>query len=470
MTDMSEPLTLPPCRICTGIATGIHYGIHTCEACKAFFRRASVEKNKYSCQVNNDCVITDRRRGNCSACRLQKCLDLGMSKGAVRHGRYTIAIRTKTIMEVKRLEGKEAVSSSDLDLSEVMERSPRDEDVIATTPHDDSDGSNDSNAVTSSSKLSPPTPPTVKCKRKSERLKEKRFNEDKPLVSDPTVNSTQSADDMLSEEAMQKIINLLITAQDKIYPNLIDYFNKDYMDKMQKDFLNEYTLKKEVFGLRSNTISKEEHEAIYTMTGIDIDDRLQMLKRSYSHSQRGIIKYITYAKVIPGFNDLSEADKLALIKTSRFEYWLLGHYLHMNPDLGVSVGWEIKMHREESIKYWGSEDGFRRQEDFARTMFKLNLSYEEIAVLRGIVILFRDRCPLDDPDQVEKIQWRLVQCLKYVIQKVHPGEDNRFHMYLSRLVEMRTLTEITQKANKMVDDFRKSLIKNYPIVYECLYS
>lgn len=64
----------------------------------------------------------------------------------------------------------------------------------------------------------------------------------------------------------------------------------------------------------------------------------------------------------------------------------------MNPDLGVSVGWEIKMHREESIKYWGSEDGFRRQEDFARTMFKLNLSYEEIAVLRGIVILFRGNC------------------------------------------------------------------------------
>ena len=31
---MSEPLTLPPCRVCGGTATGIHYGVNTCEACK----------------------------------------------------------------------------------------------------------------------------------------------------------------------------------------------------------------------------------------------------------------------------------------------------------------------------------------------------------------------------------------------------------------------------------------------------
>ncbi|CAC5375443.1 NR1F2 [Mytilus coruscus] len=109
---MSEPLTLPPCRVCKGTATGIHYGVNTCEACKAFFRRSLVENNKYVCPRDGDCKIINHKRANCSACRLKKCLELGMSKKAVRHGRYTVAIRTKTILEVKQLEREKALNDT----------------------------------------------------------------------------------------------------------------------------------------------------------------------------------------------------------------------------------------------------------------------------------------------------------------------------------------------------------------------
>lgn len=30
------PLVLPPCRICGKLASGIHYGVNSCEACKVF--------------------------------------------------------------------------------------------------------------------------------------------------------------------------------------------------------------------------------------------------------------------------------------------------------------------------------------------------------------------------------------------------------------------------------------------------
>lgn len=471
---MSDPLTLPPCRICTGVATGIHYGINTCEACKAFFRRASMEKDKYHCTADNDCVITDRRRGNCSACRLKKCLDLGMSRGAVRHGRYTIAIRTKTIMEVKRLEGKDAVSSSDQDKLQEMKNSSCGSDDFDSITSSVQPKKLQSSTARGSKVIKIPASPIAekrkKRKRKSERLKEKKLLEIEPVVSDCTVHSTGLEDQILEEAEMQDIINCLVTAQEKIYPNLINYFNKDFTEKLANEYYDSYTLRKEMFGLKVGTISKEEHRSIYQMTGIDIDDRLAMLDKTAGHIQRGIVKYITFAKVIPGFNDLSETDKLSLIKASRFEYWILGHYLHINPDLGVNVGMEIKTHREETIQYWGSEDIVIGQENFARIMHKLALSYEEIAVLRAIVILFRDRCPLDDPDQVERIQWPLIQCLKYVIQKVHPGEHRRFHTYLSKLVDLRNLTEMNRNSNKMLDEFQTNILKNYPIVYECLYN
>ncbi|KAJ8299581.1 hypothetical protein KUTeg_023641 [Tegillarca granosa] len=103
----SSPLELPPCDVCGGKASGIHYGVNSCEACKGFFRRYLSRKEPYVCNKNNKCVITDRPRGNCSACRMNKCLELGMSKEAVRQGRYTLEERTKTINAVRVLQGKD---------------------------------------------------------------------------------------------------------------------------------------------------------------------------------------------------------------------------------------------------------------------------------------------------------------------------------------------------------------------------
>jgi hypothetical protein len=37
------PLQLPPCRICGKPASGIHYGVNSCEACKVYNRRNSCE-------------------------------------------------------------------------------------------------------------------------------------------------------------------------------------------------------------------------------------------------------------------------------------------------------------------------------------------------------------------------------------------------------------------------------------------
>ncbi|XP_065221645.1 steroid hormone receptor ERR1 isoform X1 [Planococcus citri] len=72
------------CLVCGDIASGFHYGVASCEACKAFFKRTIQGNIEYTCPAANDCEINKRRRKACQACRFQKCLHMGMLKEGVR--------------------------------------------------------------------------------------------------------------------------------------------------------------------------------------------------------------------------------------------------------------------------------------------------------------------------------------------------------------------------------------------------
>nr|XP_012231092.1 PREDICTED: steroid hormone receptor ERR2 isoform X3 [Linepithema humile] len=77
------------CLVCGDVASGFHYGVASCEACKAFFKRTIQASNftgniEYTCPANGECEINKRRRKACQACRFQKCLRQGMLKEGVR--------------------------------------------------------------------------------------------------------------------------------------------------------------------------------------------------------------------------------------------------------------------------------------------------------------------------------------------------------------------------------------------------
>ncbi|KAK6972627.1 nuclear receptor ROR-beta-like isoform X3 [Biomphalaria glabrata] len=95
---------LPPCRVCGDDGAGFHYGVNTCEACKGFFHRSLKVHHLYKCSGSGSCDLTKiKRQRSCQYCRYQRCVQVGMSKGAIKTGRYTSHKKTNDIMEVKRL-------------------------------------------------------------------------------------------------------------------------------------------------------------------------------------------------------------------------------------------------------------------------------------------------------------------------------------------------------------------------------
>ena len=72
------PQTL--CKVCGDVASGNHFGVQSCEACKSFFRRSVRAGARYACRANRMCAIEKHTRNRCQYCRLQKCVQRGMRR------------------------------------------------------------------------------------------------------------------------------------------------------------------------------------------------------------------------------------------------------------------------------------------------------------------------------------------------------------------------------------------------------
>ena len=88
------------CRVCEEPAAGFHFGAFTCEGCKSFFGRTSNNQAVIQeCKNNYRCVVDKKNRTACKACRLRKCLMVGMSKSGSRYGRRSNWFKIHCLMQ-----------------------------------------------------------------------------------------------------------------------------------------------------------------------------------------------------------------------------------------------------------------------------------------------------------------------------------------------------------------------------------
>ncbi|GFR21903.1 nuclear hormone receptor E75 [Trichonephila clavata] len=107
------------CRVCGDKASGFHYGVHSCEGCKGFFRRSIQQKIQYRpCTKNQQCAILRINRNRCQYCRLKKCIAVGMSRDAVRFGRVPKREKAKILAAMQKVNANSQEKALDAELED----------------------------------------------------------------------------------------------------------------------------------------------------------------------------------------------------------------------------------------------------------------------------------------------------------------------------------------------------------------
>lgn len=101
MPQSVVPFPFGNCRVCNDKATGVHYGVATCEGCKGFFKRSITKNENYKCYFGEKCVLNPQNRNRCKACRFRRCLQAGMSLEAVKMGRIPKVDKEKALEAVQ---------------------------------------------------------------------------------------------------------------------------------------------------------------------------------------------------------------------------------------------------------------------------------------------------------------------------------------------------------------------------------
>ncbi|XP_064466150.1 nuclear hormone receptor E75-like isoform X2 [Ornithodoros turicata] len=109
------------CRVCGDKASGFHYGVHSCEGCKGFFRRSIQQKIQYRpCTKNQQCSILRINRNRCQYCRLKKCIAVGMSRDAVRFGRVPKREKAKILAAMQKVNASSQEKALSVELEDEM--------------------------------------------------------------------------------------------------------------------------------------------------------------------------------------------------------------------------------------------------------------------------------------------------------------------------------------------------------------
>lgn len=485
------PLVLPPCRICGKVASGIHYGVNSCEACKGFFRRYLKRKEPFHCTKGGHCVIDQSLAGSmCPGCRLQKCFSLGMSKEGIRQGRYTLQERTNAIIEMKKRQTERCSTESreyncNHYLENEMQSSPFDHPSLSSSDmQSDSVSSfscSQNSSLTSTSSISPPSSTSspssissslgssviksnkpdpqilknikseyskipselgsstneiqqhISCNDSSSSTSTSEKHSQNSTVSQPlfpltTENIAQDSED---QSSMLSTIEKLMDGYKELKP-----FTKNLSDEeiqaLLSDGFQKYSQKVNLFG-SMDPLPANVYNEIFNITNMDIDGRMKIFDLIRQELVTVIHEYVRFTHGIPAFQNLPSKDQASLLKAARLEFFLLLGYRSLDPETGMMVSYTGHVLPIRQFCAYAPGDMSTSWLEVTRHIRHLQLHPKEHAAMLGICLTFTDRCPLEDPKSVEKIQTCLLGVLQNMLRVRYQGASGR---HLARIMDV----------------------------------
>ncbi|VDI83019.1 nuclear receptor subfamily 1 group F member 4 [Mytilus galloprovincialis] len=431
--NMKAQIEVIPCKVCGDKSSGVHYGVITCEGCKGFFRRSQAGPVNYQCPRNRNCVIDRVNRNRCQFCRLQKCLALGMSRDAVKFGRMSKKQREKVedeanFVKQNRHNGYDPTSPTGM-------VSPNNNSQFTSPAFPEPQQQQQNFVYTSNgytyalqSPMSPETPvspgdppayPTT------------------PTTAPHPVALLRAIDLMDSSTFSKAVLDAHLRTC---------LYSADQIDLLKSNLPSTETI---------NTYKNMSHKQLWMEVAEKITIAVQQI--------------IEFAKMIPGFMDLSQDDQIMLLKAGSFELALI-RCCRVYDSSKNSVVFGNTILPLEVFDAFNDEETHLRDSIFelVKTLLAFNLNESEIALYSALILIRPDRPGLKELVDIQKLYEKILSSLKGEIVKTHADNQD----VLNKLMQIAwTLRNLSAQHIVLLNKFKMSAPDmEFPPLHKELFS
>lgn len=387
------------CKICDDTATGIHYGIATCEGCKGFYKRSLKKHESYFCFQKNNCCINKITRNRCKACRFKKCIKEGMSIDGIRMGRIPKSEKLKSFNELE---------NSDLTKEKPDYLLLQQKEEFLTWF--------------------------------SEQIKLLKNIDVKSGCLNLTLNIKHNKLDSGEEREQSTISNYRLIESSNAMPKSLHLNEEEiFLTAILKDKV--FQLYKKHL-LNSNLINQTT-ERLHKKDYIDANNENISVNEVWT-GLMGIVsehtKWLTrFARELPGFNDLIEEDFAAMIFTSTLLLYeiQINRFVTNNENYTILSN-RVQMNRKRMLKLFGmflTELVF----EFHSKFKSFELSDYELCMLYPFIMCSCNVNSFREKEKCNQLRLNYTQALVYVFE-LH-GRDEVFLRELDKLFEIVTVLE-----------------------------
>ncbi|XP_051557660.1 nuclear receptor ROR-beta-like isoform X2 [Myxocyprinus asiaticus] len=411
-----------PCKICGDKSSGIHYGVITCEGCKGFFRRSQQNNAMYSCSRQRNCLIDRTNRNRCQHCRLQKCLALGMSRDAVKFGRMSKKQRDSLYAEVQRhQQSQECLAGLG---SGVASRDNEDtcEDSVNSRPYS-SGGSSDTlsdldDIATLPDGLLFDLPLTPEEAGEYCTLEMLGCETGSTGSGSSSIQSSPGSSFIdLSEAGRVKHEDML--PENSQLPHSLLGSLSDNCSLHEIERITQNVVKSHLETCQFSTEElKKASWNVYTndeTRSFQLKSAEWMWQQCALHITNAIQYVVEFAKRISGFMDLCQNDQIILLKTGCLEVLLIRMCRAYNSS-NNTMFFDGKFASPQLFKALGCDDLVNAVFELAKSLSRLQLSEEEMALFSAAVLLAPDRPWLTHSQQVQKLQEKVYVALQHSLR------------------------------------------------------